>query len=195
LKVRFRRLWRIPFGRIIEVAELEKKARDFQNTFSALTNTLVDLYYYPDQAMIYFGKDDRGMTRTMSFLGIMKSKSNASFFDRIFTYYLFLNQKNQQQLTYTSEKFSDNYQGYFYNANFRNEKSNLQLIYSKSYATALKLSKIFEGEGIRVADISEGGASNSNRCMILQSNKDSLTAAYLANYFHCDLTNNNQRGL
>lgn len=187
-------------GGLLKLAELEKNPALIQNTFSGLTNTLIDFYYYPDQTAIYFGKDNRRTTQAMSLslLEIMKSKSNASFIDRIFTYYLFLNQKNQQRLTYDSKKFTDNYQGYFYNTNFRNEKANLQLIFSRSYSTAVKLSKILEGEGIRVADISQNQNDKNNnqqQCAILQSGKKTLTAVYLADYFHCQLIDYKQTGV
>jgi len=184
-------------GGLLKLAALEKKPEIIQNTFSTLTNTLVDFYYYPDKTIIYFGKDDRKSNNAMSLLGIMKSKSNASFFDRIFTYYLFLNQKSQQQLIYDKEKFNDTYQGYFYNEKLRSEKINVQLIYQHSYSTAVELSKLIEGEGIRVVDISENEAGDNinKNCLIQQSGKKSLTAFYLSNYFHCDLTYNNQTGV
>jgi len=188
-------------GGLLKLVELEKNPKLIQSTFSALTNTLVDLYYYPDKASIYFGSENRPINKISLLVTIMKSKSNARFFDRLLTYYLLLNQKDRQQLSYTNkEKFFSSVLGYFYNPKFRRENKNLQLVYSQRYPTALKLSQILEGEGIRVADISqsEGNTNINQNCVLAESSSaasSSQTATYLANYFQCELINNQATGV
>jgi len=186
-------------GALLKLAELEKRPEIIQRTFSLLTNTFIDYYFYPNKTEIYFGKEEgKDTISSISLLDVLKSKSNANFFDRIFIYFTLLNQNKRQKLNYQPLSFAFDYQGYFYKESLRAEKANLQILYTSSYKTALNLSKIFEGEGIRVADISEtkkNTEDNSNRCLILQSKKTSFTASYLARYFNCDVKYNEQTGV
>jgi len=186
-------------GGLLKLSELDKKPEIIQRTFSNLTKSLVDFYFYPDQAEIYFGKNNNEKANRISFFGILRSKSNASFFERILVYFLLLRQDKSQQLSSVDMiKSSADYQGYFYKESLRKEKINAQLVYKKSYPTALNLSKILEGEGIRIVDIlqksNEEPSDKQGKCLIVQSST-SQTANYLARYFKCDLKTSQQTGV
>ena len=188
-------------GGLLKLAELEKKPAIIQNTFSSLSRSLVDFYYYPSRSEIYFGKDNTQLRlNKLSLMAMLSSKSNASFPERILTYFLLLRQNKDQQLDpVTLAQAPENYQGYFYKESLRNEKINLRLVYRQAYSTAANLSHILEGEGIRVVDIVQEATEDeaqAKKCFLVQSVKQpSKTAIYLARYFGCTIKTGVQTGV
>jgi hypothetical protein len=100
-----------------------------------------------------------------------------------------LPQKNDGQFkVIDQEELSKQYQGLFYKNGFRTEKLSLQIIYQKSYKTAVLLSRITEGEGIRVVDLTASGTKTED-CLIMENNSQnwSFTAKALSDFFQCKL--------
>jgi hypothetical protein len=82
-------------------------------------------------------------------------------------------------------------QGYFYKKSYRKEKSTVQILYTNNYQTALIISQILEGEGIRVIDISKT-QKESPRCSIIQNTVPfSQTATHIKSFFQCDIKKGN----
>ncbi len=186
-------------GALGKLISLEKKPSLFQKTFSANTCAFVDLYFFPKKTEIYY--EDQGEDRWPSFAEIFFSNSNANFFDRIFTFLTFSQRRSSQfrevepALSKTGQRsfwdggeFFKSSQGFFYKKTYREEKRTVQIIYTKSYKTALLLNRIVEGEGIRVVDLTYS-PKPSPRCQIVEKAEKgfSESAKGLASFFNCQL--------
>ena len=84
--------------------------------------------------------------------------------------------------------FYKKFQGSFFQKTYRNYDINVQIIYTKSYKTALLLSQMIEGEGIRVVDLSSQDKFIKG-CLLITNKEISTTKTYLrlADFFKCRL--------
>ena len=137
---------------------------------------------------------------TPEFKEIFLTNSNANLVDRFFLlYFLRTNNKENYQIidlkpfesegnetVFDYDAFYKKFQGSFFQKTYRNNDINIQIIYTKSYKTALLLSQMIEGEGIRVVDLSSQEKYISG-CLLITSKKISLTKTYrrLADFFKC----------
>lgn len=181
-------------GALGKLAFLEKKSDIIQKTFSSLTSSMVRFYFFPYKSDIYFNEQKGVKELSQIFL----SNSNAHFFDRIFLAILFL-RKQQSPYTeinkspsndnerFSTAEFAKTYKGFFYNRAYRNENKSVQIIYTKSDSTALLVSQILEGEGVRIADLAKN--INEKKGCILKENeeKPSMTTVEVARFFHCTI--------
>ncbi len=188
-------------GAIDKLANLEKKPMIIGKTFSAATSTLVDLYFYPKKTSVYH-QDNLNSNEAPTFKEIFLTNSNANLVDRFFLLYFFrTNDKKVYQIIdlkpFESEDnkalfdyngFYKKFQGSFFQKTYRNNDINVQIIYTKNYKTALLLSQMIEGEGIRVVDLSVQEKFTSG-CLLVTSKKISITKTYrrLADFFKCRL--------
>lgn len=191
-------------GAIGKLASLEKKPDIFRKAFSAATGSFVDLYFYPRQINIYYS-DQSPPAVLPGWSDIFLNSSNANFVDRLLTFWQIIHADTNdlQQITdlptksagqetvFDQDTFYKKYQGFFYKKTYRNLKDNVQILYTKSYRTALLLSNIIEGEGIRVVDISQvpstirQPADKVQSCLITY-NKNALSVADdLQKFFGC----------
>ena|SRR3989338_6449937 len=190
-------------GALSKLVALDKKPEIFKRTFSSITSSLVDFYFYPgrEKGKIYFG-DKSGDFYLPNVKDIFTLNSNASIFDRIYLYYLFLGKnKNQFRIidyfSHNSSEISDlhdefykEYRGYFYDEVFRGERKKIQIRY-RSFATALMVADILEGGGIRVVDVSEYKVQSKKNCLIMESGSEfSHTSKAMSNFFGCELGKN-----
>ncbi len=185
------------FGKLLT---LEKKPDILRKTFSAATFSFVDLYFYPQKSIVYY--QDSGPFKLLPvWQDIFLFSSNANIVDRLLLAWQFMrSDPNQYQIitdlptrmegnraVFDQDNFDNKYQGFFYKKTYRNIKDNVQILYTKNYNTALLLSRIIEGEGIRVVDISQ--ISNSqfpiSNCLVVQNKNASIVASDLQKYFHC----------
>ncbi|MDH7476272.1 MAG: hypothetical protein QHH09_02250 [Microgenomates group bacterium] len=191
-------------GGIKKLVNLEKKPELFKKTFSLATSSFIDYYFYLPGDQVYYGnnleKDDNFLPPVQSFFF---SCSNARFFDRLYLFFNlitrkksdFIRLKNQIEIVDQEKTISINdqaktYFGFFYKKTYRNEKANVQIIYTKSDETAVSISNIIEGEGIRVVDFSfEKNKKTKENCQIIYKNTSVLKSARgLASFFNCQLT-------
>ncbi len=192
-------------GGLGKLVFLEKKPEIFKKTSSLVTSSFVDLYFYPPQQNIYYGKEKTSGFVLPTFNQIFFYKTNGNFIDRILlsVFLLRRNSNNFKIISYIplvkkgneaffdDEKFFEIYQGLFYKKTYRDLKDNVQIIYTKSYKTAILLSRIIEGEGIRVVDISykrkfDINWQNLTKCLVIENKKNpSLITQDLKNYFGC----------
>lgn len=175
-------------GALGKLVALENNPKLYQRTFSAAISSLVDNYYYSGHTEIYFGSD-KPNPKLPDLRSLIFYNSNSSFFDRLYIAGKILGKRieNFTHLYITSE-FAKQYQGYLYAKTYRNEKSNVQIIYAKSYKTGLQVSSIMEGSGIRVSDVGEGDRdiSNNEKCKIIVNSKAyPETVAELSSFFDC----------
>ena len=178
-------------GSIGKLVSLESKPEIFKKTFSLATSSFVDLYFYPTDNKIFYENSTLD-NNFPSFKEIFFDKSNANLTDRIF---ILLNFANKNQNSYrlintsdyfNSDKFNSDYQGIFYKKTYRQTEDNVQIIYDSDYTTAVLLSNIMDGEGIRVVDISQG-KTNGSKCQIVakKDKVNSATTKGLSRFFNC----------
>lgn len=189
-------------GALGKLAYLEKKPNIISKTFSAATSSFVDIYFYPDNAKIYYGSDYQPKL-IPSINDIFLNKSNGNWIDRLFVFYMFFSidknkyklisdlpvTKNGNRLIFDREVFFKKYQGSLYDKNLRQQADTVQIKYAESYQTALLISQILEGQGIRVVDIKEEREKNS--CNLIYKGKQDLAAKNIAYHLNCLEEKNN----
>ncbi|NTU73368.1 hypothetical protein HGB07_04335 [Candidatus Roizmanbacteria bacterium] len=87
----------------------------------------------------------------------------------------------------SDDDFAKTIQGNFYQKMLRNEMKNVQLRYRESYEGANIISRILEGSGIRVSDISEDDQDIKNCIIQEEGTVFSQTARAMSDFFHCPL--------
>lgn len=184
-------------GALGKLANLEKKPELIQKTFSSAVSSFVDLYFYPQSSVVYYGSSKLASVFPIP-TDIFFSVSNASWLDRILILFIFSNRnKNQYKIItklpvnnnkgiirFDRETFFKNYQGFLYEKTFRDLNDTVQIRYKNNYKTAQLISQILEGEGIRIVDISDSDV-NPGKCIIYQNNKPGQTAQNIASHLHC----------
>jgi len=184
-------------GALTKLVNLEKKPEMIRKTFSFMSSSFVDLYFYPKTTEIYFGKNNNTTIFFPKITNILSLKSNANLFDRIYLLTVFL-RKSIIKFTqisdfaqdldddFKADQFAKDYQGNFYEKTYRKEGLNIQITYTNSYKTASSLSQIIEGEGIRVADINQ--EKNDGNCsLVISTKKTTETAKIMQSFFNCRL--------
>ena len=180
-------------GSLGKLVSLEKKTNLFQKTYSVATSSIVDFYFYPKDVKVYYeSKDKSNIFPSIS--NIFFYHSNANWIDRIFLYFLFLDHNLNHYKIIDSSNYSDSLslakdiQGTLYKRIYRKMGDNVQIIYLKNYQTAILISNIIDGEGIRVVDISQN-EEISDKCLLI-SKKEKLTEPIVKDlqfFFHCDI--------
>lgn len=184
-------------GALGKLVDLENEPSIFKKAFSSTTGSFVDFYFYPKKSEIFFGQEKKVVffPKPTDFLF---NRTNASIIDRFYVFTLFLTkQKNNfKQITnlpikqenndtyFDEKKFYDDQLGFFYQESMRGEKANVQIIYSNNIENANLLSKIIEGQGIRVVDISY--KSDLKTCYVIEDSDQSLkTVDMLVAFLGC----------
>jgi len=189
-------------GGLGKLVELEKKSDIFRKTFSVTTASTVDRYFFFPSQNIYYGKEemDEDSLAFPTYKDIFFSTSNSNVFDRIFIFFQFLGKRKRQfsEIDYKSmlgtdeeffqdKDFAKKYQGFLYNRIYRKEKKTVQIQYENSYKTALFISKIIEGNGIRTVDLSNANPTKG-MCEVIEDAKAfSQTTKDMAGFFGCIL--------
>jgi hypothetical protein len=180
-------------GSLGKLASLEKKPDLFQKTYSAVTSSIVDLYFYPKVTNVFYDNKDKD-NNFPSTSDILFNHSNSNWIDRIFLYFLFLDHNLSHYKMIDSSDYSDSQtlakmiQGTLYKRIYRKIGDNIQIIYQKNYQTAVLISNIVDGEGIRVVDISQD-EEKLDKCLLI-SKKEKLSGPIiedLQSFFHCQI--------
>jgi hypothetical protein len=184
-------------GGLGKLVSLENKPDIFKKTFSDAVGCFVDYYFYPVKNAIYFSQEKKEVFFPKP-TAILFNKSNTTFFDRLYIFLLFMSKsennfkqisdlpvlRKDKDLYFDEKKFYDQQLGFFYQESMRQEKANVQIIYSENEENANLISKIIEGQGIRVVDISY--RANLKNCLVLEDKNQTLkTTEMLANFFNC----------
>lgn len=179
------------FGALAKLAELEKKQEILKKSFSSATSSFTDFYFYPTKPEVLYG---RSIPKEVHFPGLSDlffTQSNANLLDRIYLLLRFLSSAKPQFTLLPSPKleedFAKAYQGFFYSKTYRNERRLVQIIYTKKYKTANLISRILEGNGIQVVNISYDDKTYNTCSIIENSPKFSSTAKDLSRFFVCNL--------
>jgi hypothetical protein len=188
-------------GALGKLIMLEKNPDLLKRTFSRITGSMLDYYFYPQSEEIYYGSKES--IRSPSFSNIFFMSSNANLFDRIYIYLQFVGKHNNDfeeihikkiqsgdSILLSDVTFARQYLGYFYHKTLRKENKTVQLLYKDSYTAAHSMSRVIDGEGIRVVDIDVLADTPKNAGCIVKENSEkrySRTAEEIALFFHCIL--------
>lgn len=189
-------------GALGKLITLEKNPELLKKTFSRITGSMIDYYFYPQTEEIYYGSHEQ--TRIPTFKELFFFSSNANFFDRIYLYFQFagkhLNNFEEihikkimsgDSILLSDIAFARQYLGYFYHKSLRKENKTVQILYGDSYISAKNMSRVVDGEGIRVVDIDKSIKSESlkSECIVMENTEKyfSQTAKEISQFFHCIL--------
>ncbi len=200
---------RYKLGGLGRLVDIEKKPEILQKTFSSVISSYVDFYFYPKKSQIYsFDEPDNARREffipRLSILDVFfphNFGSNTSLFDRLHIFITLFDKKRSDfsklkiksvtdetgSRIFMESQFDKKYQGYFYEKKLRDEGKSVQILYT-NYKSATIVTRIIEGEGIRVADLSQNSHPHNVHC-VLQENTDkpSQSAFFLQNIFACKL--------
>ncbi|QQS43364.1 hypothetical protein IPM65_04355 [Candidatus Roizmanbacteria bacterium] len=191
-------------GSLGKLAELDGNAHLLEKTFAATTTTFIHYYFFPDSDEVYYGSDIEESAKKPSVLHVLFWSGNASVLDRLYLSLMLLGKKDTQFNLISYRKETDNVLGdtvfrndtfmkksigLLYQANYREEQASVQILYPHEYKTAMRISTLLEGNGIRVSDVSLD-IDRSDTCEVIFSTEvPSQTARDISSYFTCPLVN------
>lgn len=200
-------------GALGKLVTLEKNPDLLKRTFSRITGSMIDYYFYPKSAAIYYGSNEK--VRSPSLSEVFLNESNANIFDRLYLYFQFVGKhpsdfeeihikkiKTGETVLLSDMTFARQYLGYFYHKSLRKENKTVQILYTDSYTAAKNMSRIIDGEGIRVVDIDIAKKSSKFQipsskieCVVKENTSRgySHTAQEIAHFFRCILTKGSGR--
>lgn len=192
-------LYRI--GGLSKLVDLQKDPNILKRTFSIGVSSFVPYVFYPNDTTIYYSQRSGEVNQDLpTFQTIFMGRSNVAFFDKVYLWLRFFGKKYNdfteidiktkvinEDKVFLDNIFSKTFIGYFYQRKFRDEQKSIQILYQNKYQTALYLSNLIEGNGIRVNDLSQ--RKIGERCFIVESsqNQFSETALSLSQFFGCSL--------
>lgn len=179
------------FGALAKLAQLDQKQEILKKSFSSATSSFTDFYFYPVKPEVLYGRSIPKGVHFPALSDLFLTQSNANPLDRVYLSLRFFSSAKPQFTLLPSPKleedFAKAYQGFFYRKTYRSERRLVQIVYTKKYKTADLISRILEGNGIQVVDISYGGKTYSTCNIIENSTRFSSTAKDLARFFGCEL--------
>lgn len=196
---------RYKIGALGRLVDIDKKPKVLQKAFSSVLSTYIDFYFYPKKSTIYsFDPPEGGLDFFIPRLSLVdvfftnNYGTNAGFFDRLNLFITMLDKKRSDfsklkikstpdetgERIFAESRFDKKYQGYFYEKTLREEGKSVQIFYT-NYRSATILTRIIEGEGIRVADLSKDEKPPAG-CIIKENGKTpSHSAIFLQNILGC----------
>lgn len=207
---------RYSIGALGRLTEVEKDKKIIQKSFSSMISGYVDFYVVPKKNYVYpdttahKNNDDPEYVRRNLIKRIFSQNefTNIGLLDKLLATSLILRRRQQDFIflkTYTSETQNDEiyyseknflkkYKGFFYHQSLREEGEDVQIVYS-TYKSAVTLSRVIEGQGIRVVDLDPNKVESPQNCTIISSEKKrSKTTFYLSQRFGCRVKRGNVEG-
>ena len=192
-------------GALGKLAALEKTPDLIGKTFSSMISAHVDYYILPKEPEVYSGEDtDSPMFSQKSAISQMFSGpfvTNAHIFDKLYIAFL-LSQRRQKDfavlrslseegedgnINFSERRFLKKFKGFFYHQSLRQEEKEVQIVYHR-YSAATTLSRVIEGQGVRVVDLADGSISEGRKkCVLTAEDTTGKTIHYLARMFNCDV--------
>lgn len=188
-------------GRLSDIEEDEELIR---RSFSSAISGIVDYYVMPKESKI----EDKGGTASPEFsrLKLIQTlfspdmKSNMNFMDRIFLASTIVKRRQSDfvvlkpvsnvdedsgDIYFYEDGFQKKYKGFFFHQSLREEGYAVQILYD-NYESATILSRVIEGQGIRIVDLSRLDDARTGRCTIQHAlDEVSKTVHFLAQQFDC----------
>lgn len=201
-------------GSLAKLAELEKDPDLMSRTFGSMASAYVNYYVMPKDSDVFEKPDtDTPAFDAREFVGRLFSRgyeTNASFVDKIylatqlanlreqdFVVLRSISQQNEEgELEFSERRFLKKYKGFFFQQSLRQEGLEVQFLYDL-YPSAVALSRIIEGQGIRVVDLSEKNEDQNvrQRCIVKEAaTQQSKTAFYIQKRLGCVYTKGDVEG-
>lgn len=204
---------RYKVGSMQKLAELEEDPGIMQRATSSVLSAYVDRYFAPQKAGIYTQNSARGDFSKLALLRRVFSVSsitNATIADRIYIGYLIIrtNKNSFVELSTNTAKqvngdaiFSERgylkkYRGFFFHKTYREESLDTKILYN-NYDSAVDLSRVIEGQGIRIVDLDK--APQSFASCIITLDKDisggpRATISFFKREFDCSVEDGTSEG-
>jgi len=193
-------------GSIGKLIELEKNYEILKKSFSLISSSFVSYYFINSKDEIFYGLESSTELLKPTIADLLFSQRNSSFFDTLYILMLFSIKKDSDfvnisytkkmdsalgKVDFSGDSFFKNSLGLFYQQVYRTEKQSIQIKYYESRKTAVNLSNIIEGNGIRVSNISKSMKKQiGDSCVVIYSSSNkNETAMDMANFFECTLVN------
>jgi len=190
-------------GALVKLSQLENDSELISRAIEGSTFTFLNYYFFPNKVQTYFGKASSSEF-DLNLKNIIFNKSNASFFDKVYLFikivgvqnhnFIKLNAfeklNNNKDLVFDSERFSEEYNGLFFQHTYRDERKSVQILYTNNYNSADMIAKILENNGIRIVDISKTDKTDKNCRVFEKAKKYSITSKNISTYLGCELVNN-----
>ena len=192
-----------PLGSLGKLVALQKDPDIMQRAFSSMLSAYVNYYVSPRNPAVYQKPDtDAPQYKRTALIGKLFShqhQANMNIFDRLFVTYLIAKHRQQDYVVlrsavrrdvddgthiFSEKNFQKKYKGFFYYSTLREEGMEVQIKYNV-YKSALTLSRIIEGQGIRIVDLTRTEKQVS-RCLVVTSAEvKSNTVRFLAKALRC----------
>jgi hypothetical protein len=192
-------------GALGKLAYLDHKPDILKRTFSLVTASFVDYYFYDEKEDVYEGKIVPDDGQAPAVMDILTMKSNANIFDRLYLILVSIKHKDEDFYTidfsekknnifndvyFLDKQFAKQSIGLLYQKKYRDEQQSIQLLYD-DYNTANYIANMFEGNGIRVNDLSSNLTKNNHCRVINGSESTSQTAKDMSHFFNCPIVKGN----
>ncbi len=192
-------------GALGKLSYLEKKPEILQRTFSHMLGSYIDYYYYPKKGIdsVYYGSSEEGAL-SLTIANILSYHTNASLIDsvyvtvkvmgltpRMFKKLELITHEKSGKREIDTEAMARAYQGYFFENAYRKERASVQILYRYRYETALSLSQVLQGEGIRVVDMSITEPDLSTCMLRTKKSTQSKTVMDLSQMLGCSVESGN----
>lgn len=189
-------------GALGKLAHLQKDPDLISRAFSSMVSAHVDFSIAPKTSKVY--EDMKGVEPDFTALTVAKHLASQSysfdggFFDKLHVLYKLTSLRSSDfvplkgtfkedpdgDIVFSEKRFQKKYRGFFYHKSLRNESQTVQ-IESSTYLAGVIVSRIVEGQGIRVVDVN-GIEEAPKKCeVVYQSSEAPLTARYLAYVYGC----------
>ena len=193
---------RYRIGAVGRFVDIEKKPIIYQKSFSSALSLYVNYYFFQKINKIYTKSDSEDFfipkLSPIDIYYLTGRRGNAGFLDRLYLFFLLLDKKRQDfslismrpvdkkesDTIFLEDVFGKKYKGYFYQKSLREEGKTVQILY-KSYRSALIITRILEGEGISVVDLTRDDEGPDHCQVIENTKKPSQTAFFLRQIFSC----------
>ncbi|KXK10576.1 MAG: hypothetical protein UZ22_OP11002000680 [Microgenomates bacterium OLB23] len=179
-----------------------------------MTSSFVNYYVSPQSPEVYEKPDTdepsyqkRALIQRIFSGGSM---TNMNFIDKLYIASLIAKRRQQDYVVlrstvkrdaddgsriFSEKAFQKKYKGFFYHQNLREEGMGVQLRYG-NYKSAATLSRIIEGQGIRVVDLATTNRYEVHRCLVRTNENVSLhTVRFFVSAFGCDVESGETEGV
>lgn len=190
-------------GALGKLAHLEQDADLVSRAFSSMISAHVDYSLVPRSSTVY--EDLKGAQPDFTALTIAKHvfsdmyTFDGGLIDKVYVLYKLASYRSSNfiqlagtfkedpdgDIIFSEKRFQKKYRGFFYHKTLRDEAKNVQIEYS-TYSAGAVLSRIIEGQGIRVVDLRATEKPVKTCEVLYQGLQKPLTVDYIAERFSCE---------
>lgn len=194
-----------PAGSVGRLSDIEKKPELIQRAISSSISGYTDYYVTPKTHEVYEDlkneETEYNKIKLIQHLFSPNNNSNMTIFDKIFIASSIMKSRQSDfielkpvekpekgednTVAFYEKGFQKKYKGFFFHQSLREEGLSVKILYYSDSAAVI-LSRIIEGEGIRVVDLSILDEISKERCTIQHNlRKKTKTVRFLSKQFQC----------